>query len=363
MKIHAAVAFGAGEPFRIEECELSAPGPGEMLVELLACGICHTDLAAKDHGMGTPLPAVLGHEGTGIVRELGEGVSGFAAGDRVLMSFGACGSCPSCSNRKPSYCQHVFTFNLLGTRVDGSSPVSLRGQSLTGHFFAQSSFASHAVVSVTNAVRLDDDLPPELMAPLACGVQTGMGTVVNVLQAGPQDSVAVFGCGTVGLSAVIAARIRGCRRIIAVDLNEARLTLARELGATDTINPAGQDLAAALAALGGASRAFDTTGVTAVIETAFNSLHPLGMLVCAGVSPHGSKITLDPVALMPTGRMIRGTIEGDAVPREFIPQMIGWYREGLLPLEKLVQTYPFAAINEAAADMDAGRVVKPVLLM
>lgn len=362
MPVRAAIAR-PHQPFTLESCELGAPGPGEVRVTVEACGICHTDLAAKDHGMGTPLPAVLGHEGVGRITALGDGVTGFRTGERVLMSFGACGECRNCRGHAPAYCQHIVTFNLFGRRLDGSSPLTLAGTPVTGHFFAQSAFATEAVARATNLVRLDDDLPATLMAPLACGVQTGMSSVVNALAATPDDSLAIFGCGTVGLAAVMAAKIIGCKRIIAVDLNDKRLVLARELGATHAVNPAREDVAAVIGALGGLSKAFDNTGQPAVIETAFNLLRARGVLVCAGVSPRGAKLGIDPSLLMSLGRVIRGTVEGDADPVQFIPRMIAWYREGRLPLEKIVTTYPFDDINRAAADMEAGRVVKPVLLM
>jgi len=362
MKIRAAVAR-AREPFSIEACELDGPRANEVLVEVEACGICHTDLSAKDHDYGTPLPAVLGHEGVGRIVELGAGVTKFAAGERVVMSFGACGQCPSCAAELPPYCRHARDFNLFGRRLDGSSPVSQAGQSLTGHFFGQSTFASHAVASATNLVRLDDDLPAALMTSLACGVQTGMGAVIHVLRAGPRDVVGIFGCGTVGLAAIMAAKIAGCARIVAVDVRPDRLTIARALGATDVVDNASDELGAALKRLGGLTLAFDNTGRPEVVEVAYAALRPRGQIVLAGLSPRGASLSLDLNRLMATGRTLRGTVEGDADPRTFIPRMIAWYRRGELPLERLVTTYPFDQINQAAADMLAGRVIKPVLRM
>lgn len=362
MRIRAAIAR-AREPFTIEECELAAPAAREVLVRVEACGVCHTDLSAKDHGTGTPLPAVLGHEGVGRILALGEGVRGLEIGDRVVMSFGACGECPSCTQEMPAYCRHNVRFNFLGRRLDDTSPITLGSQPITGHYFGQSSFATHAVAAAANVVKLSEELPPALMAPLACGVQTGMGAVMNVLQAGPDDSIAIFGCGTVGLAAVVAARIAGCKRIIAVDLKDVRLDVARELGATHAVNSAREDAAAALRELGGVSRAFDNTGSPAVIEIAYGALRPRGQIVLAGLSPRESRVQIDPNKLMSSGRVLRGTVEGDSNPRAFIPRMIAWYRRGELPLERLVTAYAFEQINEAASDMLSGRVIKPVLLM
>lgn len=361
MRIRAAIAR-AGEPFTLEECELDAPRAKEVLVKVEACGICHTDLTVKDHNFGTPLPAVLGHEGVGRILALGEDVTRVAVGDRVVMSFGACGECPNCREEMPAYCRRAGAFNVAGRRLDGPSPISLEGRPITGHFFGQSAFATHAIAAATNLVRLDEDLPPTLMAALACGVQTGMGAVVKVLRAEPGDAIAIFGCGTVGLAAVMAAAIVGCRRIVAVDLRGARRERARALGATHVVDNARADAAAALKELA-LTLAFDNTGHPDVIEAAYAALRPRGRLVLAGVSQQGATIRLDPNRLVMSGLSVRGTAEGDADPRSFIPRMIDWYRAGRLPLEQLVTTYPFEQINEAASDMLAGRVIKPVLRM
>lgn len=362
MDILAAVAR-SGAPFSIERCTLSDPGPGEVQVRLEACGMCHTDLSVRDGVMNTPLPAVLGHEGVGLIEKLGPNVEGFSIGDRVLMSFGACGRCGSCQQEAPAYCRHAPQLNLLGRRIDGSSPISQASHALTGHFFGQSSFATHAIAGTTNLVRLDRDLPITTMAPLACGVQTGMSSVIDVLAPPPGSRIAIFGCGTVGLAAVMAARIRDCEHIVAVDLRAERVALARELGATAGVISGKDDLRSAIKSVGGIQYAFDCTGHPAVIETAFNLLLPRGHLLCAGVSPSDANIALNAMQLVFSGRTLRGTIEGDANPRQFIPRMIEWYRQGKLPLEKLVTTYPFHEINLAASDMTAGRVVKPVLMM
>ncbi|WP_323122919.1 NAD(P)-dependent alcohol dehydrogenase [Burkholderia alba] len=363
MKIQAAIARRETNRFSIEDCTLEAePRRREVRLQMLACGICHTDLAARDQHLRTPLPAVLGHEGVGVIEAIGPEAADFHVGQRVLVSFGACGDCPSCAARAPAYCRHLARFCLQGRRLDGSSPVSQHGDPLTGHFFGQSSFATHAIASVTNLVPLDPDLPPALMVPLACGVQTGMSAMIDVLAPDADSAVAVFGCGTVGLAAVMAARIASCRRILAVDLHENRLTLARELGATVAV--CGIEAATEpVAAWTGLSHALDTTGHPALIEHAFlHLLQPRGQLVCAGVGRPEATLNFNHNALMLSGRTLRGTIEGDADPRSFVPRMLDWFRQGQMPLRRLVRTYPFDAINEAVADMEAGRVVKPVLV-
>ncbi|MFO0693840.1 MAG: NAD(P)-dependent alcohol dehydrogenase [Polyangiales bacterium] len=362
MEIRAAIAR-RGEPFRIEPCELGAPAADEVLVAIEAVGLCHTDLTAKEHGLGTPLPAVLGHEGVGRIVELGAGVQGFAIGDRVLLGYGACGTCPSCGNARLAYCRHGLTFNLFGRRLDGSSPVALAGQPITGHFFAQSSFATHAIARTTNLVRLDEDLPPHLMAPLACGLQTGLASVADLLRVGPSDTLGIFGCGAVGFGGLMAAVIAGAKRIVVVDVDPSRLELARALGATHVIDANREPLEAALRDLGGLGLAFDTTGSGKVIEAAFGALRPAGTLVCAGLGKKGDAIAIDPTTLVTSGRTIRGTIEGDANPREFVPRAIAWFRQGKLPIDRIVTTYPFEAIEDAAEAMRTRRAIKPVLLM
>ncbi|WGL17444.1 NAD(P)-dependent alcohol dehydrogenase [Microbulbifer bruguierae] len=362
MKIQAAIAR-PGAIVDIETCELSAPARSEVRVRLEACGICHTDLLAMGGQLGTPLPAVLGHEGVGIVEALGEGVTGLAPGDRVLMSFGACGGCRACREAAPAYCSSALAMNFAGRRMDGSAPMSLGRAPITSHYFAQSSFATHTIANTHNMVRLDQDLPPELMAPLACGVQTGMSAVLNVLQPDRADRVAIFGCGTVGLAAVMAAAIVGCREIIAVDLNPARTELALALGATAAIVSRDIDLASALKKYGLLNGAVDATGSIPVIETAFRALAQRGQLVCAGVSPAGRNLSIPPRELVFGGRTLRGTVEGDANPKTFIPRMIEYFRAGRLPLDKLVRTYPFSSINRALVDLSSGAVIKPVLMM
>ncbi len=360
--IRAAIAR-ADQPFVIETVELEEPRAREVCVELEACGLCHTDLHAKDGSFGTPLPAVLGHEGVGRIVALGPGVDRFAVGDRVVLSFGACGECLSCSERMPAYCRHALDFNLFGRRRDGSSPVSFGEGPLTGHFFGQSSFATHAIACTTNLVRVADDLPAAELAPLACGVQTGVGAVVDALAAGPGDTIAIFGCGTVGLAAVMAARIVGCERIVAVDLRAERLELALELGATDIIDNGRCNLAAELRKRDGLTLAFDNTGRVEIIEAGFAALRARGRMVLAGVSPRNSAVRIDPNRMMGGGRTLRGTVEGDADPPRMIPRMIEWMRAGKLPVGRLITRYSFEQIDDAANDMLAGRVIKPVLEM
>ena len=361
MKINAAIAEAPDTPFRISECELAAPGEGELLLRVEACGICHTDIAAKQQAMPVSLPAVLGHEGVGTILELGPGVTDYAPGDRVVVSFGSCGQCRNCQNDAPGYCDFGMVY-MTGNRPDGRQSLSYQGAPVTGHFFAQSSMASHAVVSSRNAVKLSADFPAEIAAPLACGVQTGAGTVLIALNAQPGSSIAIAGCGTVGLSAVMAAKIAGCESIVAIDVVAERLELAKELGATRTVLSK-PGMAEELLESGGVDYAFDTTGIHSVAIELFNALKARGTLVCAGIAKPGDTLNLDMNALMASGKHVRGVIEGDAVPGQFIPELIAYYHAGKLPVDKIIRTYPFESINQAIDDTHSGKVVKPVLMM
>lgn len=364
MQIQAAVSHPGGN-LTIETGQLDAPKALEVMVKIEACGICHTDLLASRSKLGTRLPAVLGHEGVGRVQQVGEGIDHLAPGDRVVMSFGACGQCASCLNQETAYCQQALPLNFLGRRLDGSSPLTFKNLSpVTGHFFAQSSFSTHAIVRSTNVVKIDDDLPSHLIVPMACGVQTGISSIVNILQPLPHQRLAVFGCGTVGLSAIIAAKNMGCKEVMAIDVKDERLSLATELGATQTVN--GTDPRAVeevLKAAGGIHFGFDCTGSPRVIEQGFAHLLQQGKMLCAGVSHPDSHLSIDPRALVFGGRMLLGTVEGDANPHDCIPFMIDWYRKGKLPMERLVKTYAFNDIQQAMDDLSDGITIKPVLLM
>ncbi len=362
MKITAAVVRNPEGEFLLEQCDLADPRAGEVLLRIEACGICHTDIAARDQDMPVPLPAVLGHEGVGYIEQLGPDVSDFEVGDRVVVSFGSCGQCHNCKNHAPGYCHNGIAY-FLGSRLDGSSPISQDGKPITGHFFAQSSMATYAVASTQNMVKLDKSVPAEVAAPLACGVQTGVGSVLLAMEAKPSSAIVILGCGTVGLSAIMGAKIAGCSTIIAVDLMPARLELAKELGATHCIQAGEGNLTEQLLELGGVDYGLDTTGVPAVVRSTFDALRAMGTLVCVGVGKPGVELNLDMNMLMMTGRKVRGAIEGDAVPKDFIPQLLDYHAKGQLPVEKLVTSYPFVGINEAVADALEGRAVKPVLLM
>ncbi|MEU4428213.1 NAD(P)-dependent alcohol dehydrogenase [Actinoplanes sp. NPDC024001] len=346
MRAVAALIESAGGPFTLHDVEIEPPRAGEILVRIAAAGICHTDLIMR---RSWPLlPMVFGHEGAGVVEAVGDGVTGVAPGDTVCLSYRSCGDCPQCRGGHPAYCLRS-ALNSRGTRADGSSPLSRDGTVVYGNFFGQSSFATYAVAYESNTVKIPADLSPVLAAPLGCGVQTGAGTVLSVLDPGPGATVLIVGAGSVGLSAVMAAVARGCT-VIAVDPVAARRELALSFGA-----------AQALPELAGirADYAVDTTGRGEVIDRTVRALRRQGTLALVGI---GGTAEIDIMTVMTNGIRIRGVIEGDAVPSSFLPRLIDLHRRGLLPIEKIITEYPFSEIETAARDAAAGRVVKPVLV-
>ncbi|ODS93173.1 MAG: hypothetical protein ABS45_04535 [Comamonas sp. SCN 65-56] len=363
-QVMAAVVERPGMAFRLEQLVLAAPMDDEICVRVVATGICHTDVAMRDSDTRAPKPIVLGHEGAGVVESVGRLVTRIQPGDHVVMSYGWCGSCARCAAGRMAYCRDFNSLNFGGRRPDGSTGLRrLDGQRVHGHFFGQSSFATHVVTNERHAVVVPRDLPLQYLAPLGCGVQTGAGAILNSLRVQPGDSVAVFGVGSVGMSAVMAAKAAGASRIIAIDIHPARLELARELGACTALDARAADFEADLAATvgDGVTHAVDTTGRPETIKAALASLTVHG--VCGLVAMPQGEIPFDPRQLMVGGRMLRGIVEGDGVPGAFIPHLVELYRAGRFPLDQLVRCYPFAQINEAMADMERGQTLKPVLLM
>ena len=364
MEIQAAVTDGKGAPFAVQSVEVDDLRPDEVLVKVAAAGVCHTDLIVRDQWYPVPLPAVLGHEGAGVVERVGANVAKVAAGDRVAMSFNFCGGCPTCMSGRPTYCHDFFARNFGGTRPDGSTALSRGGEPVHSHFFGQSSFATHAVATERNVVKLDDDVPLEIAAPFGCGIQTGAGAILNVMRPPAGTSVAVFGTGTVGMAAIMAAVVAGATTIIGIDLNPARLELARELGATHTIDAGEEDAGEAIkAATGGlgVDYAIESTGVATVLRTAVDSTAPTGTTGVIGAPALGTEVSLDINGLLVPGRIVRGIVEGDSVPDIFIPRLLELWRQGRFPVDRLMRNYDLDAIDEAARDAEEGRVIKAVV--
>jgi aryl-alcohol dehydrogenase len=363
--ITAAVVETAGADFELAAVELAGLQADEVRVRIAASGICHTDLLIRDGSFPTPMPVVLGHEGAGVVEEIGAAVTRVAVGDRVACSYASCGACATCATGRPFYCAEFFERNFLATRADGTTALSHDGTPVHSHFFGQSSFATGAIVPERSVVAIPDDVPFEVIAPFGCGVQTGAGGVINVLRPRPGSSLAVFGAGGVGLSAVMAAVICGCGPIITVDVRPARLELAQELGATHVINANDVDPVLAIRELtgGGVEASLETSGVPGVLRQAVDVLGPDATCGLIGAPPLGTEEALDVNAVLSVGRCVRGIVEGHSVPEVFIPKLIEFWRAGRLPIERLVRAYDFDQINQAADDALDGKVVKPVLRM
>jgi aryl-alcohol dehydrogenase len=365
-RITAAVVESKDGPFELEEVEIDDPRPDEILVKVAAVGMCHTDLSVRSQATPFPLPGVLGHEGVGVVDQLGAQVSDFRVGDKVVLSFDSCGSCPPCQAGKVVYCRQWIPLNLLGgSRSDGSATLRRASGDLHGHFFGQSSFATHALVSARSAVKVDDEADLSQLAPLGCSVQTGVGAVLNVARPEPGTTIVVFGAGGVGLVAVMAAAmLTPVAQVIAVDVNTARLDLAAELGATATVNPSDTDPVSAVLALTGglgAQYAVETSGRLAVLDQAISSLASAGTCVVVGAPPFGSRIPIDVPDLLGRGIRLVGTNQGDSNPRQVIPRLVALHRQGRLPFDKLIRSYTFDQINVAAQDAAEARTIKPVL--
>jgi aryl-alcohol dehydrogenase len=360
--ITAAVLRAHDAPFQLEQLRLKGPQADEILVRIVGAGMCHTDSLARRPGPFAQPPIVLGHEGAGIVEAVGEGVDEIAVGDHVVLSFDSCGSCGNCRGGHPAYCATFWRRNLGGSSSDGHPPaVDTTGAPVAARWFGQSSFATHALASRRNAVVVDRSLPLELLGPLGCSIQTGAASISVVLGVTAGARVAVFGTGSVGLAAVMAARAVGATTIVAVDPQPKRRELALELGATHALDPAAQDASRQLRRIapGGLDAALDTTGQSAVIDTAIGALRLRGQCGLVGV-PRG-ELTLSRTAVS-TGRSVTGILQGDAVPQQFIPSLIELWRQDRLPFERLITKYSLADINEAERAVRAGEVVKPVLL-
>ncbi|WP_419402879.1 NAD(P)-dependent alcohol dehydrogenase [Mycobacteroides abscessus] len=335
------------------------PGPDEIVVAVAGVGFCHTDLLPRTASI--PLPLVCGHEGAGVVTKTGSAVTDIAVGDHVVLSFDWCGECRSCLVGRPASCTTFFARNMSGRTADGRTNArDFAGKAVSARWFGQSSFADVAVAPARSAIKVDHDLPLELLGPLGCGFQTGAGAIFNSLAVQHSSSIVIVGAGAVGLSAILAAAIAGAETIVAVDLNRSRLALASECGATHVLDGIAHDHGAHLRKVtGGADYVLDTTGVPAVIGAAINALSPVG--VCGLVGAQQGDLCIDPMQLA-IGRTVKGIIEGDAVPREFVPRLLELWRQGLFPFDQLITKFPLVDIAEAEEAVRKGDVIKPVLI-
>ncbi|MEM1261296.1 MAG: NAD(P)-dependent alcohol dehydrogenase [Pseudomonadota bacterium] len=359
-KVTAAVLHTRGEPLTLKSLALDEPGPGEVWVQIQATGICHTDIGVQEHH---PLPAVLGHEGCGDVVRCGPDVTELAVGDRVVVTFDSCGTCRNCRDDQPAHCEEMASLNFSGVRRDGTTTLTDGSAAVHGSFFGQSSFATTALCTVRNAIPVKPNGDPTLLAPLGCSVQTGVGTVTNVLGAHRGSSIVCFGIGAVGACAIMAAVDVGCETVIAVDINPERLALASELGATH-VSESNDSVVETIRTLtgGGADYAVETAGVKKTFHDAIACTRIGGHTALAAIPNwmEGFHFHAGDLAM---GRTVTGVLEGSSVPHSFIPTLYQMIEQGRLPIDKLIKTYPFSDINQALDDLRTGRVVKPVLTM
>lgn len=350
--------------FDIQEVKLDDIKDDQLLVRVVASGVCHTDATVIDGTMATPMPVVLGHEGSGIVEKVGNSVTTAKPGDHVVLGFSYCGKCNNCLGGNASACESVMPLNFGGKNLDGVTPIKNKNDEDLSIFFGQSSFSKHTVVNENNVVKVTKDVDLRLLGPLGCGFMTGSGTVLNALNPEPGSSLVVFGAGAVGLSGLMAAKIANCTTIIAVDIHDDRLELAKELGATHTINGAKENVVERIMEITGkgANYTLETTGIHSVALQSIQSLGVKGTLAAVALSKQNISLNLmnDVIAKAIT---IKGVLEGDAMPQIFIPKLVDFYKKGMFPFDKLVKFYSFEDVEQAFKDSENGSTIKPILLM
>ena len=361
----AAVLDACHAAFRIDEIEIDEPRRGEVLVRMVATGVCHTDGLAQHGDLPFPTPGVLGHEGAGVVAAVGEGVDSVREGDHVVIGWPWCGECRNCLEGQPRYCLELGALVAGGCRGDGTTALRCAdGSELHSHFFGQSSFATHSIVSASSLVVVPPEAPLELLGPLACGIGTGAGAVLNALRPGVGSSIVVFGVGSVGLAAVMASCCTGATTIVAVDRHAHRLELARELGATETIDVNETDPVEAVKEIcsGAADFSLECTGVIPVLRQAADVVGMRGTCGIVGGAPANAEFTLDHLTTL-WGKRVVGILGGEGRSTSLIPALIELQAQGRFPYERLVTTFPLDEINEALAASYAGDVLKPVLTL
>jgi S-(hydroxymethyl)glutathione dehydrogenase/alcohol dehydrogenase len=366
MKIQAAVLTGAHQPFLIEELSLDEPRAGEVLVKIAASGVCHSDYHLVSGATKHPMPLVPGHEGAGIVQEVGEGVSHIEVGDHVVLNWAPnCGHCFYCQRGKPNLCETYVDPIWAGTMLDGTTRLHRNNGQDVYHFCGLATFAEYAVVPQESCVPVRKDVPLPVAALVGCAVATGVGAAMYTAEVHPGDSVVVFGCGGVGLNVLQGAVLCGAQTIIAVDTNPAKMDIARQFGAThslmadDNLIPAIRELTNGR----GAEHAFEAVGIPAVQETALSAIRPGGTLTLAGLSAMGSGTNLPGAIITRQEKVIKGSYYGTINASRDFPLLLDLYMNGKLKLDELVsQQYPLSQINEAYAAMLGGTVARGVVV-
>ncbi|MCQ4122330.1 NAD(P)-dependent alcohol dehydrogenase [Rhodococcus tibetensis] len=364
MKVQALVKRGIDNVVP-EMLELEDPRADEVLVRIVSAGICRTDLEVLDgHLTNVPDSVVLGHEGAGVVEEIGSEVTTVSVGDVVVLAEGACGTCDRCRSGRYPYCVNHDRINFSGQRLDGSTALTDEsGDIVHSHFFAQSSWSSHVLAHQSNTIKVSPKADPMMLGSFGCGIQTGAGAVLNVLDVQAGSTVAVFGVGMVGQAAIMAARVAGASTIIAIGQSSESLQLAREVGATHIIkSEPSMDLVATVHRIvgdEGVDYSVEATGAPSIMAAAVNVLKETGHAAITGVAA-GQSIEIDAWTLI-KGRTIHGTVLGDSVPSIFIPRLVELYLQGRFPADKLMTHYTFGEMKEALSDADKGKVVKAIL--
>ncbi|MBI1736721.1 MAG: Zn-dependent alcohol dehydrogenase [Candidatus Rokubacteria bacterium] len=366
MKATAAVLYEAGQKLQIREVDVAAPRAGEVLVRMVAGGVCHSDLHVMTGHLSAPLPAILGHEGAGVVAEVGPGVTSVRAGDHVIPLWRvSCGECEECTGGRPALCAAGLEIRRTGRLLDGTSRFSADGAEIK-HFNGVSTFSAYSVIPERAVLKIPTDLPLDRAALLGCAVITGVGAVFNCAKVRPGSSVVVVGTGGVGLNVVQGAAMAGAEKIIAVDLLDRKLEFARQFGATHTVNASGGDAVAAVRELTGGrgvDYAFEVIGLPKTMRQAYDCLAKRGLAVIVGVSPFTAEVSVPVMTLVFEERMLTGSIYGSARPRHDIPKLIDLYRAGKLKLDELLtRSYPFKEINEAYEALERGEVARSVVV-
>ncbi len=358
--------YADSRPLAIEDLVLDEPGPNEVLLRIEAAGLCHSDLSVVNGQRPRPVPMALGHEGAGVVEAVGPGVDDLVPGDRVVTVFvPSCGTCQPCAEGRPALCEPGAVSNNAGTLVGGHIRLHRADGTAVNHHLGVSCFAEQAVVHRNSVVKVDADLPPEQAALFGCAVLTGVGAVVNTARVMAGESVAVVGLGGVGLSSVLGAVAAGARRIVAIDLDPAKLEIALQLGATDAFNAGDPDCVQQVrdATGGGLEQTFEMAGAVPALELAYNVTRRGGTTTTAGLSHPDRKMALQHLSLVAEERTLRGSYIGGAVPVRDVPRYIELFQRGRLPVDKLLSSVrPIAEINEAMDDLHHGRVVRQVLV-
>jgi len=364
--IRALVVEEKHGPFLEQELQLEEPARGEALIRNVAVGVCHTDEITRHGDMPMPFPAVLGHEGAGIVERVGEGVTQVAPGDKVIIGWPSCGECRNCLDGQPRYCLRTGEALVSGRRFKGeragTTAYSRDGEPINGHFFGQSSFATYSLTTADALVKVPGETPLELLGPLACGIGTGAGAILNEARPRLGDSVLIVGVGAVGLAAIMAARNSGVTRIIAADLHDSRLEIAQELGATHVINSGSTDIIEGVRRITGSTvdYAIDCTGVIPVIEQIAETVGMLGTLVLVVGAPANARFSLDHLRTL-WGKRVIGVLGGGGRSGQLIPALVDLYEQGRFPFDRLVRYYELGDIEQALADSKSGEVIKPIL--